>query len=238
MASRGMTIPHASPSGRQSKVSEPASCPRTMRSITLVPKPRRDGARTVGPPVSVHASRRCPSARRDHSSETRPPRTERAPYLTALVASSWSTIAIDWAAGGASIRPGPSIRTGEPSWCRWGARTSAARRARSAPSQWLSDSMECACAIALMRPSIIAVNSPTVAARVKCTMDRMTVRRFLARWSTSRARRCRRASASLRSVISRAIFEAPTTLPSVVLIGDTVSEMSTRLPSLRRRTVS
>ena len=43
---------------------------------------------------------------------------------------------------------------------------------------------------------------------------------------------------ALRSVMSRAIFEAPTIVPSPSRIGETVSEMSTRLPSLRRRTVS
>jgi hypothetical protein len=46
------------------------------------------------------------------------------------------------------------------------------------------------------------------------------------------------ASASLRSVMSRAIFEAPTMRPSEPLIGETVSEMSTGEPSLRTLTVS
>jgi hypothetical protein len=38
--------------------------------------------------------------------------------------------------------------------------------------------------------------------------------------------------------MSRAVFDAPTTVPSAFLMGDTVSEISTKLPSLRRRTVS
>ena len=38
--------------------------------------------------------------------------------------------------------------------------------------------------------------------------------------------------------MSRAIFEAPTILPLPSRTGETVSEMSTRLPSFRRRTVS
>ena len=42
----------------------------------------------------------------------------------------------------------------------------------------------------------------------------------------------------LRSVMSRAIFDAPMILPSAFLMGDTVSEISTKLPSLRWRTVS
>ena len=38
--------------------------------------------------------------------------------------------------------------------------------------------------------------------------------------------------------MSRAIFETPTTRPVASRTGDTVSEMSTSVPSLRRRTVS
>ena len=39
-------------------------------------------------------------------------------------------------------------------------------------------------------------------------------------------------------LMSRAIFDAPMTLPSASTIGDTVIEMSSSVPSLRRRTVS
>ena len=42
----------------------------------------------------------------------------------------------------------------------------------------------------------------------------------------------------LLPVMSRPIFEAPMILPLASLMGETVSEISTRLPSLRRRTVS
>jgi PAS domain-containing protein len=44
--------------------------------------------------------------------------------------------------------------------------------------------------------------------------------------------------AFLSSVMSRAILDAPTIFPREFLIGEMVSEMSTRLPSLRCRTVS
>src|SRR5262245_41399254 len=47
-----------------------------------------------------------------------------------------------------------------------------------------------------------------------------------------------RSSRSLRSVISLAILDAPTTLPSTSLIGEMVIETSTRCPSLRRQMVS
>jgi hypothetical protein len=42
----------------------------------------------------------------------------------------------------------------------------------------------------------------------------------------------------LRSEMSRAIFDAPMMLPLGVKMGETVSEISTELPSLRWRTVS
>ena len=45
-------------------------------------------------------------------------------------------------------------------------------------------------------------------------------------------------SAYNRSVMFRAVFDAPMTLPSVFFKGDTVSETFTGLPSLCRRTVS
>ena len=61
---------------------------------------------------------------------------------------------------------------------------------------------------------------------------------FLTRWlSSSISRRCK-ASACLRSVMSRATFDAPTSRPDLSRTGDTVSEMSRRRPSLARRTVS
>ena len=51
---------------------------------------------------------------------------------------------------------------------------------------------------------------------------------------------CSRAAAMRRdrSVISRAIFEAPTISPCSFRIGETVSEIVSRVPSLRCRTVS
>jgi len=46
-------------------------------------------------------------------------------------------------------------------------------------------------------------------------------------------RRAGGSSARLRSVMSRAIFEAPMIFPKAFLIGEMVSEISTKLPSLR-----
>ena len=45
-------------------------------------------------------------------------------------------------------------------------------------------------------------------------------------------------SSCLRRVMSRATVEAPTTRPSASLIGETVSDTSTAVPSFRMRTVS
>ena len=56
--------------------------------------------------------------------------------------------------------------------------------------------------------------------------------------SASRSSRARSASSSLRSEMSRAIFEAPMTRPSSSRIGDTVSEIGMSDPFLRRRMVS
>ena len=46
------------------------------------------------------------------------------------------------------------------------------------------------------------------------------------------------ASATFRSLMSRATFEAPMIFPAASLIAETVTETSTLLPSLRKRTVS
>ena len=45
-------------------------------------------------------------------------------------------------------------------------------------------------------------------------------------------------SAFMRSVMSRAIFDAPTTLPCAFLSGETEREILTNAPSLRTRVVS
>jgi hypothetical protein len=51
-------------------------------------------------------------------------------------------------------------------------------------------------------------------------------------------RNLRRRSSTLRSVMSRAIFEAPMTTPCSFRIGETVIERSSNRPSFARRTVS
>lgn len=78
--------------------SSAAPLPR-LRSISVVPKPRRRGAITGGPPLSAQS--RVSLVGRYSSSgsmifqliPTWPPSLLRAPYLTAFVVSSWSTSA-------------------------------------------------------------------------------------------------------------------------------------------------
>src|SRR5947199_727196 len=56
--------------------------------------------------------------------------------------------------------------------------------------------------------------------------------------STMAASRARASSPRRRSLMSRAVFEAPMTSPFAFLIGDTVREISKRVPSFRMRVIS
>src|SRR6185312_6647816 len=110
MSSRGTEMTHCRPSGRQSNDAWPASCPSMLAVMIRVPKPGDDGAWVGGPPVSVHFITRVPGL----SSQvrwTRPDIEDRAPYLAALVTSSCSASASDWAAAGCSDTFGPDAST-------------------------------------------------------------------------------------------------------------------------------
>ena len=56
--------------------------------------------------------------------------------------------------------------------------------------------------------------------------------------STMAAKRANASSARLRSEMSRATTDTPTSSPSRVLTGDTATETSITVPSLRLRLVS
>ena len=71
----------------------------------------------------------------------------------------------------------------------------------------------------------------TVPSRVLLTIASSLEAMMAAKWRASR-------SNCFVSVTSRAIFDAPMTVPSGALIGETVNEMSTRRPSFATRTVS
>ena len=57
-------------------------------------------------------------------------------------------------------------------------------------------------------------------------------------WSSSACSSSRRLASMIRSLMSRADFDAPITTPLGSKIGETVRETWTGLPSLCRRTVS
>ena len=92
----------------------------------------------------------------------------------------------------------------------------------------------------MMRSRICSSNSRGSVARrlVSRIRDRITANWFFTRWFTSRIKSRMRRSFSFAVVMSRAIFDAPTILPLPSLIGETVSDTETKVPSLRRRVVS
>ena len=84
-----------------------------------------------------------------------------------------------------------------------------------------------------MRPSIALFKSSDVRALERLTAAWTLASTFLLLCSASRARVAIRSWLRFCSVMSRAIFDAPTILPCAFLTGETVSETTMRLPSLR-----
>jgi len=68
------------------------------------------------------------------------------------------------------------------------------------------------------------------------------IRLLSSSWSCSKrpesSASCKRRASRLRSVMSRATFEAPMTQPCASLTGEMVTETSNKVPSFRLRTVS
>ena len=81
------------------------------RSITVLPKPRRVGGFTGGPPCSDQSIVRCPSASSAVAISTRPMLSLSAPYLAELVIISWMTSAIVVNACGSISTSGPLMTT-------------------------------------------------------------------------------------------------------------------------------
>ena len=105
----GVLIVQTSPVGTNSiRAPKPRSCAK-LRSISRVPKPRRVGGATGGPPLPVQHSFRfsvdCRSTLQ--VSATVPEAFDRALCLTALVANSCSAIARSSAIRGETRRLGP-----------------------------------------------------------------------------------------------------------------------------------
>ena len=170
------------------------------------------------PSVAVRVGRLPPARRaevaparepsiRDHETFTRPVGLERAPCLTAFVASSCRISARDCVSSGTIQTGRPSVTTLLPDRARNGDNTSAARSARLARPQAPRRSSVCARDIARMRPSSASTKAPTEVARWldRCAMAPTLLRMFFTRWSSSAISRRWRSSASLRSVMSRMV---------------------------------
>src|SRR3546814_3962064 len=94
----------------------PPSWRSMLAWIADMPKPRRVGVTTGGPPCSSQQSNSSPErCSTDQVTVTWPWGAVIAPYLAALVASSCSTSANDWVAAGFSSTNGPLMVTCSPS---------------------------------------------------------------------------------------------------------------------------
>ena len=106
----GMVMVQTSPSGRKSRCPAPCSSWARPLSITRVPKPRWEGVLIAGPPTSAHVRTRrdpCGDGSTFQAICTLPPALERAPYFSALVASSLNTMQRSSAALGGKRTGGP-----------------------------------------------------------------------------------------------------------------------------------
>src|SRR6185312_9331196 len=113
-ASSGTSMVQVTPLGGNSSVTSPSSSYGTPSLIRRVPKPRRVGGSTVGPPVSVHCScshGRWPCRRVVQVTVTRPSGTDSEPYLPALVASSCKAMLSASACFGGRLSSSPCRRT-------------------------------------------------------------------------------------------------------------------------------
>lgn len=107
-----------------------------MLAIILVPKPRRVGGLTAGPPCSIQRRWIKLEGLDVHSTTSLPEGTEKAPYLAALVLNSWIAADIANASFGFSRTPGPlmSNRSGPAN----GASVRLTMSSRRAPAQLFS----------------------------------------------------------------------------------------------------
>ena len=111
----GRLTSQTSPSLRQLKLTCPF-CWTIICSMIRLPSPVRVGSCATGPPFSIQRSRNRPSTACDHSKWTWPFGEDKAPYFAALVASSCNVIATAWAASGANMVCGPSMKVRSPSF--------------------------------------------------------------------------------------------------------------------------
>src|SRR5262249_58949915 len=113
----GSFIRQQTPPGSKARSTVPPSSCEISSSIRLVPNPACVGLATGGPPVSHHSTVKAPALSPGGVSQlidTRPPALDSAPNFTALVASSWTTIASAWVVAAASRMFGPWVVTFVP----------------------------------------------------------------------------------------------------------------------------
>src|SRR5262249_12976206 len=110
---------------------------------SLLPKPRRVGGETSGPPVSCQVRRRRGGAEplaTDHLMESLPSEPASDTYLAELVASSYSTMAsISYDSGASRTETTTNVML-EPLWVRRGSKMSFRIELRSAASHRVCDS--------------------------------------------------------------------------------------------------
>src|SRR5215470_6867246 len=109
----GQVKRQVTPEGAYSRSTVPFTLRSAISCITTVPNPRRCGGDTGGPPRSVQLIVKVsPSVPQPIC--RRPASVESAPYLLALVASSWSARPIACAEAGFRCSLGPRATTREP----------------------------------------------------------------------------------------------------------------------------
>src|SRR5262245_47668172 len=100
-------ISQRSPLGVNSILTSPRRSDASARSSSSRPKPLRDGGVTAGPPDSVQWIANWRSGRTSQDTSTTPLLVDSAPYLAALVVSSWIAMPSTSAHLGLSVRFGP-----------------------------------------------------------------------------------------------------------------------------------
>ena len=114
-----------------------------VEDAVLLPKPRREGGTTGGPPLSRHEIAKRPGGHAQ-SIATLPWGTESAPYFSELVASSCSAMPIISAARGVNAQSGPlrSTRASSgprnPNCSRTSSSTGTSRQSRRTRMSWLT----------------------------------------------------------------------------------------------------
>lgn len=223
------------PCGSKTRSISPARSRSMQRSMSRVPKPRRVGASTAGPPRSRHSrsSVRPAPSRSRQTSESLPSSEESAPYLAALVASSFNAIVRLSAARALSVIGGPC--TSSRSSGTMGPRTSCARKSSGAFSQCRLVSRSCARARPNNLFSYLSLKSSRLLeCRAVCIASDCTVASvFFTRWFNSSIKvRCR-FSACFRSVMSTSMLIAPISTPWLSYSGVGYGRNGTKLPSGR-----